>query len=215
MGLSYISPSKTDHIYECEIPRNHGGATMRVISIFGGPRKKGNTATVLGWVEEELKNLGHEVDRVNVVDYKIAGCMGCHHCQGVLDERSCVQKDDTLDILRRWMDADAAILASPQFDWSFPAQLKALLDRTFCLVKAFGGSGYKSLLEGEKVALLLTCAGPKEGNADLVVEQFNRITSYGRMVPVADLVVPFCITPDKLGEEAKAEAKALAERMAG
>ena len=188
---------------------------MKVISIFGGPRKKGNTATVLGWVEEELKNLDHDVDRVNVVDYKIAGCLGCHRCQGVLDEPGCVQKDDALDIFKRWMGADAAILASPQFDWSFPSQLKALLDRTFCLIKAFGGSGYKSLLEGEKIALLLTCAGPKEGNADLVVEQFNRIASYGRMVPVVDLVVPFCSTPDKLGEEAKSAAKAMAARIAG
>jgi multimeric flavodoxin WrbA len=35
---------------------------MNVISIFGGPRKKGNTATILGWVEEELRTLGHQND---------------------------------------------------------------------------------------------------------------------------------------------------------
>ena len=37
---------------------------MNVISIFGGPRKKGNTATILGWVEEELKTLGHQIERI-------------------------------------------------------------------------------------------------------------------------------------------------------
>ena len=39
---------------------------MNIISIFGGPRKKGNTATILGWVEEELKTLGHQIERINL-----------------------------------------------------------------------------------------------------------------------------------------------------
>jgi len=39
---------------------------MNVLSIFGGPRKKGNTATILGWVEDELKDIGHQVERINL-----------------------------------------------------------------------------------------------------------------------------------------------------
>ena len=54
---------------------------MKVLSIFGGPRKKGNTVTVLSWVEEELTNLGHKVERVNVVDERVGGCLGCSNCQ--------------------------------------------------------------------------------------------------------------------------------------
>ena len=50
---------------------------MKVLSIFGGPRKNGNTVAVLNWVEEELGGLGHEVERVDVVDKSVGGCLGC------------------------------------------------------------------------------------------------------------------------------------------
>jgi multimeric flavodoxin WrbA len=181
---------------------------------LGGPRKKGNTATVLAWVEEELKSLGHEVDRVNVVDYKVNGCLSCYRCQEVPDEPGCVQRDDAVALFERMMAADVIVFSSPLFVWSFAAQIKALIDRMFCLVKAFSGPPFHSLIAGKKSALLITCGGPKEGNADLVIGMYNRFSDYASMLPIAELVVPFCTTPDQLNEEAKAEATALASRIA-
>jgi multimeric flavodoxin WrbA len=35
---------------------------MQLTTLLGSAKKKGNTATVLGWVEEELKSLGHDAD---------------------------------------------------------------------------------------------------------------------------------------------------------
>ncbi|MGD8209767.1 MAG: hypothetical protein PVF32_07915 [Desulfobacterales bacterium] len=32
---------------------------MRITTLFGSAKKKGNTATVLGWVEEDLRSHGH------------------------------------------------------------------------------------------------------------------------------------------------------------
>jgi len=32
---------------------------MNILSLYGGPRRNGNTSTVLGWVEHEVKYLGH------------------------------------------------------------------------------------------------------------------------------------------------------------
>ena len=162
---------------------------MKVISILGGPRKKGNTATILSLVEEELKSLGHEVDRVDVVDYKVNGCLSCYRCQQVPDEPGCVQRDDAVAIFERMMAADAVLFASPLFVWSFAAQIKALIDRMFCLVTGYGGPEHKSLVGGKKSALLVTCGGPKEGNADLIIGVFNRLSDYALMVPAASLSV--------------------------
>ena len=50
---------------------------MNVLTIFGGPRKKGNTATVLSWVEEALRRLGHDIERINLSSKKVHGCIGC------------------------------------------------------------------------------------------------------------------------------------------
>ena len=43
---------------------NIGELTMRITTLLGSAKKKGNTATVLGWAEEELKSLGHDVERI-------------------------------------------------------------------------------------------------------------------------------------------------------
>ena len=37
---------------------------MQITTLLGSAKKKGNTATVLGWVEEELKSLEHDVERI-------------------------------------------------------------------------------------------------------------------------------------------------------
>jgi multimeric flavodoxin WrbA len=40
-----------------------GETIMRITSLLGSAKKKGNTATVLNWVEEELKSLGNDVEK--------------------------------------------------------------------------------------------------------------------------------------------------------
>ena len=74
---------------------------------------------------------------------------------------------------------------------------------------------------GEAAVGKIAFVSSRDGNNDIYVidadgsNQTNLTNNpaYAGMVPMADLVVPFCTTPDELGEEAKAEAKALAGRM--
>jgi len=35
---------------------------MQITTILGSAKKKGNTATILGWVEEEFESLCHDVE---------------------------------------------------------------------------------------------------------------------------------------------------------
>ena len=188
---------------------------MRVLSVLGSPRKMGNTAKVLTWIDEELQSLGHQVDRVNVVDYKINGCLGCMRCQQVMDEPGCVQKDDMQGIHDKILAADAIILASGLYVWSVPGQLKSLLDRFFCLVKGSGGPNYKSLIQDKKGVVLVTCGGPIEGNADFLLEMYHRFAGYANMPPLTELVVPFCTSPDNMGEDIKMQATQLAKEISG
>jgi len=111
------------------------------------------------------------------------------------------------------MAADVILWASPLFWWDFPSQLKALLDRQYCFVTGYGGPSYRSLAEGKKSALLVTCDGAIEENANLIVEVFRRMSAYLKIVPVADLVVPFCYMPDQPGDEAKTKAETLARQI--
>jgi len=187
---------------------------MKVTTILGSPKKDGNTAKVLG-LFEELITQDHEVDRINIATSNVKGCLGCHACQTVPDEPGCVQKDDVLPIFERLMTSDAVIYATPLYCWSFPSQMKAFLDRHFCLATGYGTSECKSLLEGKRTALLVTCGGPVENNADLIQAIFDRMSNYLQGNVIGKYVVPFCTTPDAIGPEAMEIAKKMARDIVG
>jgi multimeric flavodoxin WrbA len=186
---------------------------MKVICIMGSPRKQGNTAKALSWVEAELRAKGHQVEHVDIVDLKIGGCVECYYCQGNPDQPLCAQKDDANALFERMMAADAIVYASPLFCWEFSAQIKPFIDRHFCLSTGYGGPNHKSAIEGRKAALLVTAAGPVEGNADLIVEVFERMANYVKTPVAGHLVIPFCTTPEEMGESVRAEARALANNI--
>lgn len=187
---------------------------MKVVTILGSPRKDGNTATVLGWVEEALKSQGHKVDHVHITDHKINGCVECYTCQSKPDEPGCPQQDDALKIFDRILAADAVIYGSPVFCWSWTAQIKPLIDRHFCLIVETGAGNYKSLIEGKKMALVGTCAGPVEGNGQLLVDQFNFLVDYAKARLAGHLFVPSCTTPDGLTDEVRRQATEFAAVLA-
>ncbi len=182
---------------------------MKVLTLLGSPRKKGNTATVLAMVEKEL-SASHSVDRIAITSITVNGCLGCGMCQKVADRPGCVQKDDAPSVFERMMDADAVVYASPLYCWDFTAQMKALIDRHFCLVTGYGTPDYRSLISTKPVALLVTCAGPVDGNADVIQTVFDRVCAFGQARPVNKTILPFCTTPDALAEDAKAAARKLA-----
>ena len=107
---------------------------MQVITLLGSAKKKGNTATVLGWIEEELKTMGYTAERIYLNNKSIGSCLGCAKCRDNPDEIACVQKDDAIDIMEQMISADAVLFASPIYFWSFSAQMKALIDRGYAPV---------------------------------------------------------------------------------
>ncbi|MCX7048616.1 MAG: flavodoxin family protein [Candidatus Sumerlaeota bacterium] len=186
---------------------------MKIISIQGSPRKSGNTATVLGWAEEELSAKGHQIQRFNVAEMNIKGCVECFRCKSSRLEDLCALKDDGQTILKQILAADAIILASPLFCWEFSSQIKPLIDRLFCMVTEYSDESHVSLIEGKRLSLLVTAAGPIEENADLIIQAFRRLAGYLKTPIAGQLVVPNCGNPEDLGEEAKKQAVALAHAI--
>jgi multimeric flavodoxin WrbA len=182
---------------------------MKVMTILGSPKRNGNTAKVLEQFESLITD-GHDVDRVDIANYNVTGCVGCHSCQKVSDEPGCVQKDDAASIFERMMESDVLVYASGLYCWNFTSQMKAFLDRHFCLVTGYGTPNYKSLLDGKRAALLVTCGGPVEDNADLIQIMFDRMVNYCKGNIIGKYIVPNCTIPDAIGPE----ASKIVERMA-
>ncbi len=103
---------------------------MRVLGLFGSPRRGGNTELLL---EEALKGAeteGAEVDRIYLPDYTITPCKECHGCD---QTGNCVILDDMQKIYPKLLEADVIILASPIFFYGVTAWAKALIDRSQAL----------------------------------------------------------------------------------
>ena len=84
---------------------------------------KENTAKVLSMFEDKVEK-NHEVERINITQYKVGGCLGCYKCKEKKSEPGCVQKDDALTIFEKMIQADAIVYASPLYCWSFTSQIK-------------------------------------------------------------------------------------------
>jgi len=111
------------------------------------------------------------------------------------------------------IQADAIVYASPLYCWSFTSQLKPLIDRHFCLAKSEGTTDYISLINGKPVALLVTCAGPIEENCDAIQGIFSGLTDYLQLSHKGNFILPFCTTPDAIGDDGAKLAENLAEAI--
>ncbi len=103
---------------------------MRILGLFGSPRRGGNTELLL---EEALKGAeseGAEVERIYLPDYAITPCKECHGCD---QTGNCVILDDMQKIYPKLLEADVIILASPIFFYGVTAWAKALIDRSQAL----------------------------------------------------------------------------------
>jgi len=184
---------------------------MRVTTIQGSPRRKGNTATVLGWVEHRLLSLGHEVDHMELSSFDVGPCVSCYSCQGERSLRRCVLPDDAPGLFDRMAASDAILLASPLYFWGISAQLKGLVDRSFSAVTGYGTPEHTSQLGGRRLGMLITCEESKvEGNADLIAPFTHRLADYLQCTVAAEAIVTGCTSPNGLGDR----ARSLAERLA-
>ncbi len=99
---------------------------MKVLGIYGSPRKGGNSDLLL---DESLKgaaDAGALVSSLRCCDLEISGCIECAGCDATGE---CVVDDDMQQVYPLLDEADVIILAAPMFFYSVPAQAKALIDR--------------------------------------------------------------------------------------
>ena len=186
---------------------------MQITTLLGSARKKGNTATVLGWVEEEFKSLGHDVERIYLNNKSIRGCLGCIKCQENPDEIACVQKDDAIDIMEQMVASDAVLYAAPIYFWGFPAQMKALIDRGYALVTNYNKPEWTSLMEGTRMGLLVTGEVQYVQNAEDMFAAFDRLVGYYLAKKSGELYVGGCGIRPGLPKGVKGTSLELARSM--
>ena len=103
---------------------------MKVLGIYGSPRKGGNSDQLLDKALEGARSAGAETSTVYARDLKMVGCLECGGCNHTGE---CVVEDDMQAIYPLLEEAEVIFLASPIFFYGVTAQVKALIDRTQAL----------------------------------------------------------------------------------
>jgi multimeric flavodoxin WrbA len=109
---------------------------MKVIAINGSARKDGNTAILLNYVLDELKNESIETELFQCAGQEIRGCKACQQCFKDKNGRCAVDTDILNDCVEKMFAADGILLGSPTYFSDVTAEMKALIDRTGYVARA-------------------------------------------------------------------------------
>ena len=85
----------------------------KILILSGSPRKGGNSDILCDEFQKGALSTGAEVEKIRVVEKKIAPCSGCYYCRE--SGGKCAYNDDMAELLQKIIDADVLVLSSPVY----------------------------------------------------------------------------------------------------
>lgn len=170
---------------------------MKVCMMMATPRRKGSTAALAGYFADELEKNGVEVEFFDLCKQPVEPCVGCDLCQSGGAEYICSRKDGMGELLSHIFAADCFVYVTPIYSWFCTPQLKAFMDRLYGTFRFAPNAPVSSLWSGQKLALITTCGGSTERNADLLDESVRRGSGPNAMDYVGMLAIQSGFAPDE------------------
>ncbi|MHB8068821.1 MAG: flavodoxin family protein [Desulfobaccales bacterium] len=104
---------------------------MKVIAFNGSPRKKWNTATLLGQALKGAASQGAATELIHLYELNFKGCISCFACKtrGGKSYGRCAVKDGLTPILKKVEGADALILGSPIYFGTVSGEMHSFMER--------------------------------------------------------------------------------------
>ncbi|MDD4202159.1 MAG: flavodoxin family protein [Candidatus Omnitrophica bacterium] len=153
----------------------------KILIISGSPKTDGNTDIAVKWLTDAIsKSRAHiEIIKTSKLNYKSLGCISCRACQS-RQEYGCVIKDDVQDVLKKTIDADTIIFATPLYFFGCSAQTKLIFDKWFSLYKWDNTTNtMKTPLQGKTLAVIATAY--EDIGLDALEKPFKLTAEYSNM----------------------------------
>ncbi len=125
---------------------------MKILTIIGSPKRKGNSYHAAKKLEEMMKDKGdYDFEYLFLKDTHLEACKGCFNCvsKGI---EYCPLKDDREMIQEKMEGADGLVLVSPVYVMHVSALLKNFIDRVAYLC-------HRPEYHGKKALVLSTTGG--------------------------------------------------------
>lgn len=100
--------------------------SQHILAVYGSPRRRGNTATLLNAAVEGARDAGARVEPIVLRDLKISPCLEIYGCK---KSGECAIRDDFQAVRDQFLSAQGVMLASPILFYAVSAHTKALMER--------------------------------------------------------------------------------------
>ncbi len=101
---------------------------MKILTFNGSPKLNGCTDRALRELEATLEDNGIEVERINIGNKDIRGCISCNFCR---KNGRCVFDDIVNETAPKFAEADGIVVGTPVYWAGSNGQALAFLDRLF------------------------------------------------------------------------------------
>jgi multimeric flavodoxin WrbA len=105
---------------------------MKVLALNSSPRSSDQSKTelLLNCLIEGMRDAGAEVEMVALREKTIKLCKGCFTCW-TKTPGTCVHNDDmSNDLFPKWLESEIVVYATPLYNYTMTAMLKAFIERT-------------------------------------------------------------------------------------
>lgn len=103
--------------------------SKNILVLTGSSRENGNSEMLADAFIRGAQSKNHKIQKFATAFKNIKGCIACDKCWS--DATPCVIKDDFTELVPLLEEADVIAFAFPLYWYSFPAQIKAPIDRLY------------------------------------------------------------------------------------
>lgn len=144
--------------------------SKNILILTGSPRNGGNTDKLVESFIYGAQQVGHTTVKYRAADKNIKGCIDCQNC--FKKGTACSIPDDFNELAPLLEQADMIVFATPMYWFSFPAKLKAAIDKFYSYLIS------KRPLKITECALLVSGGVQDETMFEGLVNSYKRIAQF-------------------------------------
>jgi len=155
-----------------------------ILVLTGSARRGGNSDLMANAFIKGAEAAGNKVTKYETAFKDLKGCIYCDTCYSLGDDKACTHDDVFNELAPYYQTADVIVFATPLFWYTFPAQIKAAIDKLYSLMVGNKPSNIKE-------SMLLVCGTGKDTfKYDGIIKSYELIVSDRKWIDCGHYVVP-------------------------
>ena len=178
----------------------------KIVVITGSPRKNGNSFAMTDAFIKAAQAKGHTITRFDAALKKVGGCHACTTC--FKSGKACSFDDDFNQIAPSIQEADAIVFTTPLYWYSFPAQIKGVIDRLYSFYVA------EKDISGKECALIVCCEEDDVSVMDGIKLPYEKSIELLNWKSVGEVLIPGVLNVGDINKtDGLKQAAALADKF--